>query len=260
MSYDFRKGSNDALSFYVYNNLRAVQDKMKSSIYRYNTLQEAMDKFNELPKTYTTAIGGSIYGTQEIDFIHRIQGEPVLVTDFKQLNFWKDDPAVQKAIDESIAYLNVKYEGNHDLLDGHSILVELERYQDPKHMDPYYDDKQLYPFVSQHLISAIDEAFVEGHGWLPIRDILKMADNYGYNNPECPKIGRVNVNYITKDGRRGQADMSTHDFGVLKAKTERYLEQQNEHIPLDKQINNAETEKNVGVKIDKASPTKAQER
>lgn len=241
---DFRTKSTDELTFYVYDNLRSQQAGMSSNIYYYDTLQEAIQKYNELPKEWTTAIGGSIHGMRELDLIQRRMGESVLVTDFKKIDFWKDDKAVQGAIDELIAYLNVQYEANHDLLGNRSIIMELERYKENT-MDPYFNDKLLNPSNPKYLISSIEEAHVLGHGWMPFLEVLKMCDDYGYANPECPNITRLNVNYCTENGRMGQADISTHDFGILKEKTELFLQKQMEKTKasLGEQIKGAEDEK-----------------
>lgn len=226
------------LSFYVYNNLRATQDHMKHNVYRFATLQEAIEKYNELPSEWTSALGGSIDLKSEVDFVHRRNGESVLVTDYRKMNSFNNREDVNLCISELINKLNIDYE----LLSGvHPHVSILSKLTDTDKTYPYFNDKILYikHMDEKKLFDSINEVYVEGKGWLSAKQFEKLNTNQ-YFNDYNPKVSFVNVEYISKSGERGQADINPKEFVALKKKTRDFIkEHSNEYASLYTTMNEA---------------------
>ena len=99
--YDYRTKRTSALSFYVYDNRKTYSIGPKTNyIFRYDTLKDAIDKFNEFPKDWVTAIGVSLDDLHEVDLVQRINGTPTKINDFYNIRIFNSHPAVHGAIKE----------------------------------------------------------------------------------------------------------------------------------------------------------------
>lgn len=222
MLHDKRTKPESEWTYYVVDNVPRM-----SNIYRYDTLQEAIDKYKSLPNDAIKAIGSSIDGRHEIDHIHCRSGQNVLVMDCANLDPWKSSQESIDAIDMMIAQLNVQHQ-----LSGMfgreypSVVVELERYKDPN-LENYFHNKLLRPADPKSLLSAINEVYVEGAGWLSMDVFMVRLYNSRPKamgeGAESNFVTRLNIDYIDDHGRTGQADLSTKDFVRLKEKTEREI-------------------------------------
>lgn len=222
------------LTFYTFNNLRCQQDGVKSIVKRFDRLEYAIAEYNSLPKEYTTALGGYLGETNCIDFIHRRNGESVLVNDFKKLDDWANNGLVKQAINTIVGQLGVEYESDISTL-GYQcpVLVPLSN-QDK--INSYFQDKYLRPRSTdeKNLLSAINEVYVEGDGWIEAKkffsDLEKIAPS---KETYRPKVTKYNVNYVDLNGHYGQADISPADFAMLKKQTE---ERSAKHPDIENQI------------------------
>ena len=80
-------------SFYVVNNRRHEKDG-DQLIQHYNlTLPEAVTVYNGYDLAKTSAIGVN-RDNLEIDLVHRLEGESILVTDYQQMEAWNHNPYV----------------------------------------------------------------------------------------------------------------------------------------------------------------------
>ena len=119
--YDFRTNpeETDALSFYVFDNLNARGGENGGNIYRFDTAQEALEAFRSIGEEHPdwlVALGGSIDGVHEVDFVHRLEsGELALLTDFKLIDFWVERPDVERAVEEIQAALDADGMGERAL-------------------------------------------------------------------------------------------------------------------------------------------------
>ena len=86
------------VKYYVYNDLNAHQDNVKPEVYRFDNLQNAIDKFNELPTEWKSAIGCTLNEMSEIDLIHKVDGKATLITDYQSIPKYNDNKDVQNAI------------------------------------------------------------------------------------------------------------------------------------------------------------------
>lgn len=220
------------LLFFTFNNLRCQQDGVSSEVKRFDTLQEAVREYNSLPKNYTTALGAYLSETNCIDFVHRRNGESVLVTDYRNMNDWVNNGLVRQAIDELIGQLGIEYESDLKSLGTDCpILVPVSKQDE---INSYFKDKYLYPKSSNHLLTAVNEVFEEGEGWINFEDFFHKIKNISPSKETYrPKITKYNISYIDLNGRVGQADISPSDFMFLKKQTEERFYQ---HPKLDNQI------------------------
>ena len=220
MLHDFRTKDKTQWTYYVVDNVPRM-----SNIYRFDTVQEAIDKYQSLPNDVIKAIGSSKDNRYEIDHIHCRAGQNVLVMDSANRSPWKDSYKLQESIDTMIAYLNVQYQMSSLFGKQYpSAIVELERYKSPE-LDNYFQNKLLRPADPKHFITAVNEVFVEGEGWMNTEAFLKKLDD---SRPKAIGEGakanfvtRLNIMYIDNTGHCSQVDISTKDFVLLKEKTER---------------------------------------
>lgn len=251
------KYEEENLLFYVVENLRFQQDKTGGfNITRYDKLQDALMAFAEMPREYTSALGGTL-GVREIDFVHRINGENVQINDFKSIEHW-DNPLVHRAVDMMKSRLGIEYESDLKMF-RKSVLVPVQEFEKPKlnsyFMDKYlrpregvekeirrkYGDPAMYgptdPMHYEHLYSAINEVFVGGKGWMKAEKFFKKLNSIReYDSPERLKVMKLNINYIDLNGRVGQADINPSDFALLKNQT---IERTAQHPDIDVQIDTA---------------------
>ncbi len=227
------------LTFFTFNNLRCQQDGVPSEVKRFDKLEDAIKEYNSLPREYTTALGGYLSETECIDFIHRRNGESVLVTDYRNMDHWLHNRLVQQALHLLVDRLGVAYESDlRSLGFDCPILVPVSNQTE---INSYFKDKFLYPKFANRLNSAINEVYEEGEGWIPIEDFLDKLNNVSpYEDTYRPKITKYNVNYVDVNGRCGQADISPADFVLLKQQTERLTTR----ADLGEQIHRAASEVN----------------
>lgn len=248
------------LSFYVVDNLRSQQDGMGSfKVTKYDDLEKAIESYSSFPKEYTSAIGFSLiggkFGIGEFDFVHRRNGDSVLVNDFRFDERW-DHPLVHEAVQNLVSKLHIEYESDVRMF-GKTVLVPLRKPEDEK-LNTYFMDKYLRPkegaerevarkygdlsmyaktdsVHTKYLLSAINEVYVDGGaGWMQGAEFFKKLDELReYDTPERLKVSSININYVDLNGREGQADIQPHQFALLKKQT---IERTAEHPDLDAQI------------------------
>lgn len=225
----------EKLTFYTFNNLRCQQDGVVSEVKRFDKLEDAIKEYNSLPREYTTALGGCLGEMKEIDFIHRRNGENVLVTDYRNMDDWVNNGLVKQAVELLVNRLNVEYQSDIQSLGLYCpVLVPLS---DQTKINSYFKDKYLYPKVSNRLLSAINEVYEEGEGWIKFEDFYHKLDNVSPSKETYrPKVTKYNVTYVDHNGRTGQADLSPADFALLKKQTEEFL---SKRPNLDTQIKGA---------------------
>ncbi len=204
---------SEPLKFYVVNNLRSQQDKTSFDVYRFDSLDEAYDCYSKYCDSYTSALGITISPGREIDLVHSRGAEPVLVTDYRKIDGFKDNPLVLQAVEHVIGELGIQREGNYELFN-QWIEIPLNKGEDA---NSYLDNKRLLPKDPKSPISAINEAFCDGRGWIKANDLFKELSDYDpYTNPVHLKISSVNVNYIRTDTKEvGQMDLIPSHLGIM---------------------------------------------
>ena len=221
--YDYRTNPREVgeLSFYIFDNLRCNQDREGGNVHRLDTVQEAVAVFKYISAehpTWTTALGGSIFGTSEVDFVQRRMGANALVMDYKNMEYWKDNPDAQRAIDAAAQGLNVEWQLDNSITKN-SIMVPYEPDEAP--LDAYFARMELRPTDPDNPLTSIQEAYVQGHGWLSLQELQAASRAFGYHNPECPKVSRLNVAYAAESPsgsrRTGYVDMAPSDFRQMQA-------------------------------------------
>ena len=209
---------DERLGFYVFDNLRHSQDQAGGNVHRFDSLDDAVACYEKMPKEWTTALGGSRSDLSELDLVQRRQGVSTLVTDFSNFPEWKSDPQVQQAIGMLVDRLGIGVMVDRTILKS-SVLIPLEE-QNPEN-DRYLADKKLRLRAPSSPASAINEAFVQGEGWVSLQKLSELSRDFGYFNPVCPLVTQLNVAYEAEDGRIGQMDVTPREYSHL---TERTLE------------------------------------
>ena len=221
--YDYRANPREVgkLSYYIFDNLRCNQDREGGNVHRFDTVQEAVAVFKYISAehpTWTTALGGSIFGTSEVDFIQRRMGANALVTDYKNMDYWKDSSDAKQAIDAAARSLNVEWQLDNSITEN-SIMVPYEPIEVP--LDRYLERMELRPTDPGDALTSINEAYVEEHGWCSLQELRSLASSFGYDNPECPRVSRLNVAFSEptpgENDRVGYVDVSPADFKRMRA-------------------------------------------
>ena len=200
------------LGFFVFDNLRCSQDGEGGNVYRFDTLDEAVACYERMPQEWTTALGGSRNDLSELDLVQRRQGVNTLVTDFNNFPEWKNDPQVQQAIGALMDKLGIGIMADRSIMEG-PIMIPIDA-QDPAE-DRYLADKKLRLRDSASLTSAINEAFVQGEGWVSSQKLSELSRDFGYHNPNCPFVTQLNVAYEARDGHAGQMDITPREYAFL---------------------------------------------
>ena len=189
---------NKELTFYVFDNLRFGAPGMPSSgnIFRYPSLEEAIQHYQNLPAKWTSAIGCSIDGIYEIDLVHKVNDAHVRVNDFYHMDRFKSVEGVHAAMTKLEADLPIKYQYLSGLFPSSSVLCPIEP------LDQQYreaDSFVLAPKNEKNLLSAVNELYVSGKGWMTWNDFYESYrhSNY-YLDPTRPVVERINVNYREK--------------------------------------------------------------
>lgn len=232
--FDYRTKDEAQISFLVFEDLRFAQNGGHGpAVYRYDDLESALSKYRETPEHMTPALGMHLSERAELDLIQRREGEHVLVTDFRNFSHWRTNDEVLRAVDHLCETLNIQWQMDSRCMAGHAtILIPLER--GIEHIpDRVFSNKMLKPVDprfwgdSPVSVTAINEAYVEGEGWMKQEEFLKQAEAFGYDSPHCLKVKWFNVNYIDDTGHTGQVDVPPLDMQILQ---ERYrLCNANEH-------------------------------
>ena len=233
------------MKFYVHNNLRGSQDKVKMEVFRFDNLADAITKYKELPKEWTTALGGSIGGRSEIDFVQRIEGKNALVQDYQKIPRFGERGDMMNVLNVLKAELAIQFRLVPDI---HPRVSVLERFyeldamagsaKEEKPLSDYYDGKVLYP-SSKALNTAIREVCVEEKGWLEPKEFAALCED-GYSDSYRPVVQFINAAYVEPEtGYVGQADLSAGDFVKFKEKTAAFLKER-ENGSIDVQIASAQ--------------------
>ena len=219
--HDFRKKPDSQWTFYVVDHLPTMDN-----IYRYDTPQEAIEKYNSLPATQRSALGSSLLDRYELDHIHKIDGQSVLVRDMERVQspVWRDSEEIVEAVSLMRQRLKVEYELSN-LFGSHLGHVAIP-ICDGKPQNSYFNDKQLDPLVIDRPLSGINEVFVFGRGWVEVLEFLKDMDERKWTRETgypVPFVNTLNIRYTDSKGHQGQADIAPAFFQTLRDEYERSL-------------------------------------
>ena len=221
--YDFRTKPDTEWTYYVVDHLPTM-----TNLYRYDTVEEAIKKYNEIPSNMRSAIGSSLQNHYEIDHVHRIDDQTVLVTDIERTGnaIWRDSEEIQNAVALMKRELKVCYELNSDIfLKGTPVAIPLS---DPSHsLSSYFNNKRLDPKISDRPLSGINEVHSSEHGWIKAVNFLDILRNREWTREggyPVHFVNQINIRYVDKYGYRGQADVTPQEFIKLKEMYEKSLE------------------------------------
>lgn len=238
--HDHRTVGEDKVSFYVFADLRAAQNRHAFEIYRYDSLEDAMAKYCDLPESHTPALGMHLSACSELDLLQRRDGEHVLVTDYLNYPDWRTSPDVLDAVDTLCQDFRIQWQYDSKCL-GTLILIPMERIPGYTIPDTAFNDKMLRPEEplrygrQPNPITAINEGFVPGQGWTDFQTLHAEAERFGYDDPRCVRVKTFNVNYTDANGHAGQADLRPMDLRIL---LDRYTLQYGEREQAEKLIDN----------------------
>lgn len=232
--FDQRTVPQDQITFYVFDDLRFQQNRESSGrsncdIFYFDTLEEALEKFKDIPEWMTPALGMS-WGMGEWDVIHRREGFNVLSTDYSSVERWRKNPEALGYVDRLCSALNVAWVYDSRTIPNDTILVPrtpwFQWLPDRAVLDKSLCLRERKSYLRQPSpLSAINEVFCQGDGWLTYEEFRKKAEDFGYDNPHCLRVHTFNVSYTDANGHEGQIDVSPGDFRIL---LERYALQHGE--------------------------------
>lgn len=130
-------------------------------------------------------------------------GEDILVTDYRMIQRWKDNPQVQETVKRLRAELSI------DKMLYFDLVVSIPENERP---NSFFVDKQLlYPDPLQ----SVDAAYIIGQGWLSASAYEQQIRYAGIGTRYIPFVEKYRVRYITRDGKTGMAEASLQDFAYL---------------------------------------------
>ena len=237
--FDQRTVDDSQISFYVFDDLRFQQNgRGRPVVYRYDDLSSALAKYLELPADMTSALGMHLNARAELDLVHRREGEHVLVTDYLNFPHWRNNPETLQSVAKLCDSLNIQWQMDSKCMPGMTILTPLESGFE-RIPDNVFAEKALLPKkpdlfqAKADPNTAINEAYVEGEGWVPYSAFRKKAEAFGFKDPHCVQVRQFNVNYQDRDGHTGQADVYPMDMQILQ---ERYQLQHGDEYTVKRSI------------------------
>ncbi len=210
------------LKYYVFEDMkRNLSFEYFSDI---NVALERFEEFKNIPGK-KPALGVQVeHGS--LDLLHGINGETVLVRDYRDLlaggpNWSKPLKDASVDIQEAVRWLVlekwcVRYEYQPELLPPQlqadiTVLVPLNEGT----VNSYCNGKVLKTTQSNG-IDAIDSLYVEGNGWVAYNEFLKNPDVY--ISDDVLKVPMLNVVYVNEKnvvGIDGRMDIAPHDFAAM---------------------------------------------
>lgn len=251
--FDYRTKPETAneLSFYLFDNLKMQESGEGGNVYRFDTMKEAIVAFRMIRSehpNWTTALGGSVGGGHEIDFVHvREGGVTVLIDDFQHIDFWRNRADVAQAIEEFAAGPGIEWQTDREFLGG-PILVPYapESLSD----DPYLADKALMPSNPSNAFTGVVEAYVEGHGWVKAESLRRLASENRRNPDDYLRVSHLNVAYETtgagseEQGRTGYVDITPSEIDGMMDRFRELMDarepEQESPLPSERQPNQLE--------------------
>lgn len=139
----------------------------------------------------------------------------LLVADYIRIPEWKNDSLI------AVNAVNIlKEKLCIGLMFSDSRIIPLP---ENERTDPYFNDKYLMTRRHGDYMSAVNQIYVVGHGWLGPREFHAAFDDAGFRSPYFPYITAYNVNYYIPGSRQtGQADITPHNYDLLVEKTKQY--------------------------------------
>ncbi|MDD2302837.1 MAG: hypothetical protein PHG30_09765 [Eubacteriales bacterium] len=209
-------------SFYVVDNLRYMQDGQRFIVESGLKLDAAIARYRGISDTQTKALGASIDEIKSLDLVHcrpaepgEVSGRNLLVADYLKIPAWKNNSLI------AVNTVNIlKEQLCIGLMFSNSRIIPLP---ENEVADPYFHDKYLMTQRRGDYMSAVDQIYVVGHGWLGPHEFHEAFDDAGYKSPYFPYITAYNVNYyIPGRNQTGQADVTPNNFDKLVEKTKQY--------------------------------------
>lgn len=207
-------------SFYVVDDLRS----QKAAVIEFTTksLNEALERFQTvMGDNGAVPALGVLAGLRFQDLLQKVHGENVLVRDYKyRINDWNEkmvtvmDQVCDCLMDENV--VNLTY--SLDFFDriGKSCPVIVPLGNGDRGLDNGYCRDKRLKTISSFGFDAINQLYVNGHGWADYREILE--DPAAFAEKGILRVEGVNVNYTNKtnlQGIDGQMDITPHDFSQM---------------------------------------------
>lgn len=190
-------------------------DNLKSAVELFGSLDGSGSKMPTL---------GVRVGSGSLDLIHRLNGENVLVSDYKNEQALSAD--VKAAINEIEAVAKelinegaVRYRYSNVILPWRDYSVKVIAPIVPDFVPDAYCNDKILKAGGGIPATAINEIYLDGDGWVNYKDFLKDPSQYVENG--VLKVESVNVAYVKSDrlvGVDGQMDLSVDNFEAMAEK------------------------------------------
>ena len=154
--YDFHNpNSRQPVSFEVSDNNRAREFSQGENAFHYNTLSEALAVYQQMQITNPQAplaLRAYLHSGQPVTLFERHGGMNALVTDYRAMDTWKDNPRIEVSVRRGLARLGVKWQIDRELV-GAPILVPYEPLD--KVLDEFAYYKDLVPSEGGNPLSSV---------------------------------------------------------------------------------------------------------
>lgn len=215
----FDVATHNGFGFYVVDDLKSRDYKIN----RFQSMNEALTAFRAAVSVAggIPALGVEV-GAGSLDLVHRVNGNYVLVQEYKNENLSDAMLAVRGQLDKIVAILKdeigVTHTYNHVFFDriGRScpVIAPIGK-KDDGFDNSYCADRRLKT-VSGFGFDSINQLFIVGHGWVDYKKVREDPEAFCENGVIC--VEGVNVNYVLNKnfvGVNGQMDISVHDFSTM---------------------------------------------
>ena len=155
-TYDFHKPNpHQPVSFEVSDNHRAREFSQGENAFHYSTLNEALAVYQQMQITNPQAplaLRAYLRSGHPVTLIERHGGENALVTDYRGMDVWMDNPRLEVSVRRALARLGVQWQVDRELV-GAPVLVPYEPLD--KVLDEYAYYKELAPEQREDPLSSI---------------------------------------------------------------------------------------------------------
>ena len=208
---DYRTKPLKDCTFYVFENLNFSIDHAGGDLWRFDGAQAAVKAYQGIQKEHNewmSALGVSIGGgLRELDLIQRRSGENCLITDYLNIEDFRESGDVQEAIELVLYELGVDWQVDHELANA-SILVPCEFGEQVGGFSQR--DIKLMPVETRDTATSVQEAYVVGEGWMGADELRHMSTRRNDEKLRPPKVTGFMVSYEIC----GQTENATGIIGV----------------------------------------------
>lgn len=236
-TYDFHKPNpHQPVSFEVSDNHRAREFSQAENAFHYSTLNEALAVYQQMQITNPQAplaLRAYLRSGHPVTLFERHGGENALVTDYRGVDVWRDNPRVEVSVRRALARLGVQWQVDRELV-GAPVLVPYEPLD--KVLDEYAYYKELAPEQREDPLSSIKAVGLKDgpEDGVPLGRFMDMVSASWRGERDYPMVEDFFLQW--RDPLSGEVSLQTvepMDFRNMKARYQKALEHERTTPSLD---------------------------